>query len=43
MYSEENADENVNTLIFEHTSNFNALNLLTCCFNLQLLLNILCK
>jgi len=28
-YLEENADEKEHTLIFEHTSNFNALNLLT--------------
>ena len=33
----------LHTLTFEHTPNFNALNLLTCCFNFWFLLNILCK
>jgi len=42
-YLEENADKNEHNLIFEHTFNFTALNLLTCCFNFLFLLNILWK
>jgi len=34
---------NFHALIFEHTPNFNALSLRTCCFNFQLLLIILYK